>query len=90
MMFCLPIRCFFTCGDLADVYVEHVIVLHILVDNHISYFAQLAREDFLELRQEANELQEYSNAKLDRVTRYLGVLAEKTRKLGKGLSAVWS
>ncbi|XP_059439959.1 kinesin-like protein KIN-14B [Corylus avellana] len=42
---------------------------------------KLAREDFLELRQEANELQEYSNAKLDRVTRYLGVLAEKTRKL---------
>ncbi|KAF5454413.1 hypothetical protein F2P56_024081, partial [Juglans regia] len=42
---------------------------------------QLAREDYLELRQEANELQEYSNAKLDRVTRYLGVLAEKTRKL---------
>jgi hypothetical protein len=59
-------------------------MLDVLVDNHISYFAQLAREDFLELRQEANELQEYSNAKLDRVTRYLGVLAEKTRKLGKG------
>jgi len=37
----------------------------------------------LQLRQEASELQEYSNAKLDRVTRYLGVLAEKTRKLGK-------
>jgi hypothetical protein len=79
----------FTYGDLG-VYVEHVIVLDVLVDNHISYFAQLAREDFLELRQEANELQEYSNAKLDRVTRYLGVLAEKTRKLGKGLySAFW-
>ncbi|XP_075654087.1 kinesin-like protein KIN-14B isoform X1 [Castanea sativa] len=42
---------------------------------------KIAREDYLELRQEANELQEYSNAKLDRVTRYLGVLAEKTRKL---------
>ncbi|RVX23995.1 Kinesin-like protein KIN-14B [Vitis vinifera] len=41
----------------------------------------LAREDYLELRQEASELQEYSNAKLDRVTRYLGVLADKTRKL---------
>ncbi|KAJ1442165.1 Spindle pole body-associated protein Vik1/Cik1, microtubule binding domain [Sesbania bispinosa] len=41
----------------------------------------LAREDYLQLRQEASELQEYSNAKLDRVTRYLGVLAEKTRKL---------
>jgi len=39
----------------------------------------------VQLRQEANELQEYSNAKLDRVTRYLGVLAEKTRKLGKQL-----
>ncbi|GKE24709.1 kinesin-like protein KIN-14B, partial [Tanacetum coccineum] len=43
--------------------------------------AQHAREDFVELRQEAIELQEYSNAKLDRVTRYLGVLADKTRKL---------
>ncbi|XP_020239406.1 kinesin-like protein KIN-14B [Cajanus cajan] len=42
---------------------------------------KLAREDYLQLRQEASELQEYSNAKLDRVTRYLGVLAEKTRKL---------
>ncbi|WVZ22657.1 hypothetical protein V8G54_001201 [Vigna mungo] len=51
------------------------------VNNHIRYFAQLAREDYVQLRQEANELQEYSNAKLDRVTRYLGVLAEKTRKL---------
>ncbi|PWA79783.1 kinesin like protein for actin based chloroplast movement 2 [Artemisia annua] len=40
-----------------------------------------AREDFAELRQEALDLQEYSNAKLDRVTRYLGVLADKTRKL---------
>ncbi|EXC14623.1 Geminivirus Rep-interacting motor protein [Morus notabilis] len=42
---------------------------------------KLAREDYLELRQEASELQEYSNAKLDRVTRYLGVLADKSRKL---------
>ncbi|KAK3024557.1 hypothetical protein RJ639_043497 [Escallonia herrerae] len=42
---------------------------------------KLAREDYLELRQEASDLQEYSNAKLDRVTRYLGVLAQKTRKL---------
>ncbi|KAI7743181.1 hypothetical protein M8C21_004531, partial [Ambrosia artemisiifolia] len=39
------------------------------------------REDYAELRQEAVDLQEYSNAKLDRVTRYLGVLADKTRKL---------
>ncbi|RDX77860.1 Kinesin-like protein KIN-14A, partial [Mucuna pruriens] len=51
------------------------------VNNHIRYFAQLARNDYLQLRQEASELQEYSNAKLDRVTRYLGVLAEKTHKL---------
>ncbi|XP_047311856.1 kinesin-like protein KIN-14B [Impatiens glandulifera] len=42
---------------------------------------ELAREGYLELRQEASDLQEYSNAKLDRVTRYLGVLADKTRKL---------
>ncbi|KAL5992670.1 Kinesin-like protein KIN-14L [Asimina triloba] len=44
-----------------------------------------AREDYLDLRQEASDLQEYSNAKLDRVTRYLGVLADKARKLGKAL-----
>uniref|UniRef100_A0A803R5H9 Uncharacterized protein n=1 Tax=Cannabis sativa TaxID=3483 RepID=A0A803R5H9_CANSA len=43
----------------------------------------LAREDYLELRQEASELQEYSNAKLDRVKRYLGVLGDKSRKLGQ-------
>lgn len=42
---------------------------------------KLVRDDYLELRQEARDLQEYSNAKLDRVTRYLGVLADKTRKL---------
>ncbi|KAL4392058.1 hypothetical protein HN51_013522 [Arachis hypogaea] len=42
---------------------------------------KLAKEDHLQLRHEVSELQEYSNAKLDRVTRYLGVLAEKTRKL---------
>ncbi|CAL0312999.1 unnamed protein product [Lupinus luteus] len=52
------------------------------LNKHIRRFAQLAREDYLQLRQEACELQEYSNAKIDRVTRYLGVLAEKTRKLG--------
>ncbi|KAF3790067.1 Kinesin-like protein [Nymphaea thermarum] len=40
-----------------------------------------ARKEYLELRQEASDLQEYSNAKLDRVTRYLGVLAERARKL---------
>ncbi|OMO73007.1 hypothetical protein COLO4_27349 [Corchorus olitorius] len=44
---------------------------------------KIAKEDYLELRQEASDLQEYSNAKLDRVTRYLGVLAEKTRKLDR-------
>lgn len=49
----------------------------------IFVFGQLAKEDYLELRQEASELSEYSNAKLERVTRYLGVLAAKTRKLGK-------
>ncbi|VVB18129.1 unnamed protein product [Arabis nemorensis] len=42
---------------------------------------QLAKEDYVGLRQEATDLQEYSNAKLERVTRYLGVLADKTRKL---------
>ncbi|CAN1216198.1 Kinesin-like protein KIN-14A [Linum perenne] len=50
--------------------------LHRLTDK-----VKLAKEDYLELRQEASDLQEYSNAKLDRVTRYLGVLAEKSRKL---------
>ncbi|KAI3765047.1 hypothetical protein L2E82_15069 [Cichorium intybus] len=41
-----------------------------------------AKEDYVELRQEVVDLQEYSNAKLDRVKRYLGVLAYKTSKLG--------
>ncbi|KAL5705853.1 Kinesin-like protein KIN-14B [Ranunculus cassubicifolius] len=40
-----------------------------------------AKENYLELRQEARDLQEYSNAKLDRITRYLGVLADRARKL---------
>ncbi|CAN4126770.1 unnamed protein product [Withania somnifera] len=35
--------------------------------------------------QEASDLQEYSNAKLDRVMRYLGVLADKTRKLDQAV-----
>ncbi|KAL6548070.1 Kinesin-like protein KIN-14B [Orobanche hederae] len=39
------------------------------------------KEDYVQLRQEAMDLQDYSSAKLDRVTRYLGVLADKTRKL---------
>ncbi|KAG7601820.1 Kinesin motor domain [Arabidopsis thaliana x Arabidopsis arenosa] len=49
--------------------------------NGLKEKVKLAKEDYLELRQEATDLQEYSNAKLDRVTRYLGVLAEKSRKL---------
>lgn len=40
-----------------------------------------SQEEMLELRQEASDLQEYSNAKIVRVTRYLGVLAEKAHKL---------
>lgn len=43
--------------------------------------AKHVREDYMELRQEAVDLQEYSNAKMDRLTRYLGVLADKSRKL---------
>ena len=46
---------------------------------------QNAREDYSELRQEANDLREYSNAKLDRVTRYLGFLADRARKLGTAI-----
>lgn len=46
---------------------------------------QSAREECIELRQEASDLQEYSNAKIARVTRYLGVLAEKARRLGSSL-----
>jgi hypothetical protein len=49
---------------------------------------QLAKDDYVGLRQEATDLQEYSNAKLERVTRYLGVLADKSRKLGKFLVPV--
>uniref|UniRef100_A0A164XMW8 Kinesin motor domain-containing protein n=1 Tax=Daucus carota subsp. sativus TaxID=79200 RepID=A0A164XMW8_DAUCS len=44
-------------------------------------FCQHAREDYFELRREACDFQEYSNAKLERVTRYLEVLAVKARKL---------
>ncbi|KAK0605011.1 hypothetical protein LWI29_021823 [Acer saccharum] len=52
------------------------------IDNTCITFSKwLAKEDYLELRQEVNDLLEYSNAKLDRVTRYLGVLAEKTCKI---------
>ncbi|KAF3663541.1 Kinesin-like protein KCA2 [Capsicum annuum] len=42
---------------------------------------KLVREECSELRQEASDLQEYSTAKLDRVTRYLGALADQTRQL---------
>ncbi|CAA6659485.1 unnamed protein product [Spirodela intermedia] len=42
-----------------------------------------AKEDYLELRQEASDLREYSIAKLDRVTRYLSVLADRVHKLDK-------
>lgn len=48
----------------------------------MTYFGQLAREDYFELRQEAGDFQEYCNAKLDRVMRYLRVLAQKALKLG--------
>nr|AMS24254.1 kinesin 14-V protein [Marsilea vestita] len=41
----------------------------------------VSRAEMLELRQEASDLQEYSNAKILRVTRYLGVLADKSHKL---------
>lgn len=50
---------------------------------NFALFEQLMKEDYVQLRQEAMDLQDYSSAKLDRVTRYLGVLADKTRKLGK-------
>lgn len=42
---------------------------------------QIAHEECLELRNEASDLQEYSNVKIARVTRYLSVLVEKARKL---------
>ena len=58
-----------------------LLLLRIEIVN-FTLFEQLVREDHLQLRQEAIDLQEYSSAKLDRVTRYLGVLADKTRKLG--------
>ncbi|KAK0603973.1 hypothetical protein LWI29_010767 [Acer saccharum] len=59
---------------------DHVVVS--CIDNTcITFSERLAKEDYLELRQEVNDLLEYSNAKLDRVTRYLGVLAEKTCKI---------
>ena len=46
------------------------------------YILKASQEEILELRQDASDLQEYSNAKIQRVTRYLGVLAEKAHKLG--------
>ena len=44
---------------------------------------QFAKEDYAVLRQEACDIQEYSKAKLDRVTQYLGAIADKTRKVGE-------
>ncbi|PKU66315.1 Geminivirus Rep-interacting motor protein [Dendrobium catenatum] len=49
--------------------------------NRLKDQVKRARQDYLELRHEAGDLRDYSNAKLDRVTRYLGVLADRTRKL---------
>ncbi|KAH0460622.1 hypothetical protein IEQ34_011285 [Dendrobium chrysotoxum] len=49
--------------------------------NRLKDQVKRARQDYLELRHEASDLRDYSNAKLDRVTRYLGVLADRTRKL---------
>lgn len=40
-----------------------------------------AKEEWVELKQEASDLQEYSNAKITRVRKYLVVLQDKTRKL---------
>lgn len=66
------------------------VVSHSPISNKFSLASKLqklhdkvksAKGDYLELRQEASDLQEYSNAKLDRVTRYLGVLADRARKL---------
>ena len=46
---------------------DHVVVS--CIDNTcITFSEQLAKEDYLELRQ-VSDLQEYSNAKLDRVLR---------------------
>ncbi len=53
----------------------------VLIRKMFKCFEQLVKEDYLELRQEASDLQEYSNAKLDRVTRYLGVLAWKNSQI---------
>ncbi|XP_017252657.1 kinesin-like protein KIN-14B isoform X2 [Daucus carota subsp. sativus] len=49
--------------------------------HNLTHKLQHAREDYFELRREACDFQEYSNAKLERVTRYLEVLAVKARKL---------
>ncbi|GBG67038.1 hypothetical protein CBR_g78819 [Chara braunii] len=48
---------------------------------HVQEKVMSAREECQDLRQEASDLLEYSNAKINRVTRYLGVLADKARKL---------
>ena len=51
---------------------------------------QDTREDLVDARQDADDLKEYANAKLNRVTRYLGVLAERTRTLGLFPAHFWT
>lgn len=48
---------------------------------HLKDQVQTAHEEYLELRKEANDLQEYSNVKIARVTRYLSVLVDKAHRL---------
>ncbi|PKA63209.1 Geminivirus Rep-interacting motor protein [Apostasia shenzhenica] len=57
------------------------VIYELLYSKLIMSILKHAREDYLELRKEANDLREYANAKLNRVTRYLGVLADRARKL---------
>lgn len=40
-----------------------------------------AKQEWVDLKQDASDLQEYSNAKITRVRKYLVVLQDKTRKL---------
>lgn len=57
---------------------SHKVLIRVVAHRNI----QATKEEMLELRQEASDLQEYSNAKINRLTRYLGVLSDKARKLG--------
>ncbi|KAG0494638.1 hypothetical protein HPP92_005632 [Vanilla planifolia] len=52
--------------------------LHKLLDQ-----LKLVKQDNMVLRQEACDLREYSNAKLNRAARYLAVLADRIHKLGQ-------